>query len=267
MKTIIAPTDFSTVSLNAVNYAADMALALNAELVITHVADFSLIASDIPLMPTLNYDEEWGAEQLGNLHKKIIERTNNKINVRLENLKGQVFHELEELCNREQPFVLVMATHGAPAFERMFLPSVTLYAAKHISYPVLVVPANATYKGIKNIGLACDLKTIYEEPLQPLSDLISAFHSSLHVLHIKLPGEDEHYAEMMLTRHYLKEFKPVLHFIQGGNIAEGIFSFVIKNSIDILILIPRKHDLFEKSEFKKLILHPEIPLMALQPEL
>jgi len=34
MKTIIAPTDFSAVSLNAVNYAADMAQDINAELIL-----------------------------------------------------------------------------------------------------------------------------------------------------------------------------------------------------------------------------------------
>jgi hypothetical protein len=37
MKTIIAPTDFSPVSLNAVNFAADMAVSVDSSLLLFHV--------------------------------------------------------------------------------------------------------------------------------------------------------------------------------------------------------------------------------------
>ena len=50
MQNIIAPTDFSTVSLNAVNYAADMAMATNSGLLILH-------ANEPPLGTKSEYDE------------------------------------------------------------------------------------------------------------------------------------------------------------------------------------------------------------------
>ena len=37
MKTLVVPTDFSSVSVNAMNYAVDMAQAINAELVLFHI--------------------------------------------------------------------------------------------------------------------------------------------------------------------------------------------------------------------------------------
>ena len=37
MKTIIVQTDFSPVSLNAVNFAADMAVAIDASILLFHV--------------------------------------------------------------------------------------------------------------------------------------------------------------------------------------------------------------------------------------
>ena len=37
MKTILVATDFSSVALNATNYAADMALAINADILLLHV--------------------------------------------------------------------------------------------------------------------------------------------------------------------------------------------------------------------------------------
>ena len=36
MQTIITPVDFSDISINAVNYAADMAMNLNAKLLVLH---------------------------------------------------------------------------------------------------------------------------------------------------------------------------------------------------------------------------------------
>lgn len=266
MKPIIAPTDFSDVSLNAVNYAADMAVDLNAEVIITHVTDFSLMTSDVPVISTINFDEAWSEEQLENLRDKLINRTANKIAVHLENLRGTVLHELDNFFEEKEPFAIVMATHAPSAFERMFLKSVTLHTTKHIKYPVMVIPPNATYQGIKNIGLACDLETVYHEPLENIRNFVSAFHAELHVLHAKKPEACELFGEMMLTRHYLKEFNPKLHFIESdGAIDESIFSFAKQNCIDLLIVIRKKHAIREKSELKKFVLHPQLPLMTLQP--
>ena len=47
MQTIIAPTDFSNISLNAVNYAADMAMALNANLLILHAIELPINANKL----------------------------------------------------------------------------------------------------------------------------------------------------------------------------------------------------------------------------
>lgn len=266
MNTIIAPTDFSDISLNAVNYAADMAVDLNAELIVTHVTDFSLIASDVPVTSTINLDEAWSEEELENLRDKLMERTKNKIHIRLENLRGTVLHELDNFFEAEKPFAIVMATHGPSAFERMFLQSVTLHTTKHIKYPVMIIPSNATYNGIKNIGLACDLETVYHEPLVNIRNFVSAFHASLHVLHVRKTAACELFGEMMLTRHYLKEFNPKLHFIESDDsVDKSIFSFAKENCIDLLIVFQKKHTMREKSELKNFVLHPQLPLMTLQP--
>jgi hypothetical protein len=158
-----------------------------------------------------------------------------------------------------------MATHSPSAIERLVMHSVTLYTAKHIGYPVLVVPDKLTYRSIKNIGLACDLENVYQEPFEILRTLVKTFHASLHILHVKKSGEEDRFAEMMLTRHYLHALNPVLHFIEKENIYEGLSSFVKNNAIDILILMHHEHKFLEKSEFKKFVLHPQLPVMTLQP--
>ena len=43
MKTLLVATDFSNTSLNAVNYAADMAAAINAKLEVLHVMQVPVV--------------------------------------------------------------------------------------------------------------------------------------------------------------------------------------------------------------------------------
>ena len=49
MKTIIAATDFSPNSENAVHYAADMATVLGAELHLLHVYSIPIPVSEVPI--------------------------------------------------------------------------------------------------------------------------------------------------------------------------------------------------------------------------
>jgi len=47
VKTIIVATDFSATALNAANYAADMALAINADMLLLHVYQLPVSYSEI----------------------------------------------------------------------------------------------------------------------------------------------------------------------------------------------------------------------------
>jgi len=97
------------------------------------------------LETTIDYSEAHNTEQLKNLCNKILERINNKIKVRTENVPGIVFNEIENLCALEKPFAIVMATHSPSTFERVILGSVTLSVANNVTLPVLIVPDKITF--------------------------------------------------------------------------------------------------------------------------
>jgi len=50
MKTLIVPTDFSPVSINAMNYAADMALNIDASLLLLHVYQIPVTFTEVPVV-------------------------------------------------------------------------------------------------------------------------------------------------------------------------------------------------------------------------
>src|SRR5690349_442537 len=102
MRTIIAPTDFSPISLNAVNYAADMAVATNAELLLLHVVQIPVAVIDFPITE-MEYQEitEDTSEHLAKLVDYLSVRTKDKINIHSKSVAGSVEHELEHICNEK----------------------------------------------------------------------------------------------------------------------------------------------------------------------
>src|ERR1017187_7486263 len=109
MKTILAPTDFSTTSINAVNYAADLALAINADLVLLNAVQFPVAASEVNL-PSYAMDEiiEMGNDDLEKLAEELKIRIGNKISVSFELTVGTVEKQIELMSERLKPTAIVM---------------------------------------------------------------------------------------------------------------------------------------------------------------
>ena len=85
----MAPTDFSASSINAVNYAADMALAVNAQLILINAVQFPMAISELSL-PESVMDEivDMGNSDLEDLADQVKKRTNEKVSISAEVLFG-----------------------------------------------------------------------------------------------------------------------------------------------------------------------------------
>ena len=143
MKTIIVPTDFSPVAVNAMNYAADLALAVDASLILLHVFQMpvSYNNTDIPLpLMDIGELEQINKERIDELKAQLQHVTSGKLNIAAEVKLGDLTDVLKELCATVHPFAVVMGTKGAGFVERLLVGSSTLSAIRHLSSPVLVVP-------------------------------------------------------------------------------------------------------------------------------
>ena len=100
MKTVIASTDFSAISLNAVNYAADLAVAINAELLLLNVVQIPVTIIEVPLTE-MEYREmtEDASEDLAKLGDDLCMRTKDRINIHGKTMIGSVEHELKKYAN------------------------------------------------------------------------------------------------------------------------------------------------------------------------
>ncbi len=271
MKTLIVPTDFSPIATNAMNYAVDMALSINASVLLLHVYQVPVTCSEVPVtVVTVEEMKKMSEEKLEELKQGIKKTTSGKIKVYTEARLGDVVDEIEALCKSIQPFAVIMGTKGASVVERLFLGSSTLTAIRHLTWPVIIVPPGATFNGIRKIGFACDFKKVVETtPVKFIKDVVKEFNAELHVLNVDYnnkqftPATPE---ESLLLHTMLEELKPGYHFINNPNVEEGINKFAEENNLGLIIVIPKKHKLldglFQKSHSKEFAFHSHIPILA-----
>lgn len=272
MKTIIVATDFSGAALNATDYAADMAMVIQADLLLVHVYEIPVTYLEIPVAIEADETRVNAEESLSLLKEKIIKRTNGNLNIGSRFEVGPFFPVLKSICEDIRPYAVIMGSQGTTAAKRVLFGGHTVYAMKHLMWPLITIPPHARFSQIKKICLACDFEKVLDStPVDEIKRLVNDFHAELHVINSgkeKLYQPDKVFESGMLQE-ILAPLKPQYHLITGENTDESIINFVENNHIDLLITLPKRRGLLEKlahkSISKQLILHTHVPVMAMHP--
>ena len=270
MKKTLVATDFSLAAGNAITYAADMALSVNAQLTLLHVVQTPIGFSDMPLVMGLEDIMRSAETDMQQLKEELLLRTAGKIIIETEVGMGGFFEELKTVSERVKPYAVVMGSQGKTAAEHILFGSHAVYTVKHLAWPVITVPPTAAFTAVKKIGLASDLtKVVKTTPFAEIKMLVHDFNAELHILNI---GKKEVFdADIVFESGLMQEMtlalKPTFHFIDNENTDEGIMDFAEKNQIDLLIVLPHHHNLltgiFHKSHTKQLVLHSHVPVISI----
>lgn len=272
MKTIIIATDFSPVATNAMHYGIDMAKAANASLLLFHAYQVPVSYSDTPIVLVSVDELKKGAEErLEKLKKEVEHITSGSLMVYTEAVMGNTSDELETLCEKINPFAVVLGAKGTTGLEKVLFGSTTLTVIRHLKWPVISVPPGKQFgAGIKKIGFACDFREVVSTtPSHIIKSFVAAFGAELHVLNVDY--HDKHFKpetpeQSALLHTLLEECKPVYHFIDNKDVEDGILEFAEKNNIDLVIAIPKKHKLleglFKPSSTKQLIFQSHVPVLC-----
>jgi Universal stress protein UspA and related nucleotide-binding proteins len=276
MKTIIAPTDFSEASLNAVIYAADMARVLKTDLLLLHVVGIPNTFNELS-PPIYNISEllEDAESELKLLRNRMRVRTKDLIKISIKAIVGKVVSVIDELSDSLNTYAIVMGAESTGPFERILFGAKTISSIKRLSCPLIVVPNKVRFTGLKRIGLACDFKDVIETvPVKEIKNLLKGCPAELYVLHVSpVIGDgfnEETDEEAMWLQEIIGDFKPKYRFIEGTDVEKGIIEFAEKNKLDLLIVIPKRHNiinkLFHRSHSNQLVLQSHVPVMAIHEQ-
>jgi|SRR5882724_3278137 len=273
MKTFIVPTDFSDTSKNAARFAAQVADKVrDSQVILYHVFDGIEAGTDGSVL----FNDHEG-------RKKIMELGLESVKIDMlgiaPDIKVSVLAEedtslvkgLEKLARREKADLIIMGITGATRLAQIFIGSNTLSMVNKNICPVMIVPPDASFTGIKNVMFTSDFKDVQNTtPAKSLRAVLDIFKPSLHIVNV----DSEHYVE--LTEEYkaeratldkmLEDYSKEYYFLRSFDFIEAINQFVLDHNIDLILTVPKHHSflegLFRSSYTKKLAYHSHVPLIA-----
>jgi nucleotide-binding universal stress UspA family protein len=283
MKTILVPTDFSPAADNAARYALQLAKAIKANIKLCHafkVPAETPMASQVvwPLedFTTLKKDTTEGlkllAEKLTKDDEAITSPGSFHPLIEYASEVGAVTEVVHQLFLDEKSTLVVMGMSGAGGLSRFFLGSTSRDMIEEASFPVLLIPSEATFNGIHKIAFSTDLSTGDIGMIHSLSGLAYPLNAEILVAHVTSEQYDspEHMHKVDSFLNYVtnKINYPKIYYrhIRSIDVEHGLDWLTEHGQIDMLAMVHRKHNLleriFEGSYTQRLAKHIELPLLV-----
>lgn len=272
MKNIIIPVDFSAASENAANYAAGIAHFYGAKLWLynTYMLPLGLPEYGYPFI-TANELQTESEFELNNMADRVKKNSHHEIEIGIKAEMNYLHDGLPLFCAEKNADLVVMALTGKGTLTRLVAGSNTIWAIHHLPYPVLVIPKNAVFKLINRIGFACDyLKVKETTPLAQIKSIVQLFNAQLHIINVDWHNRNfkpDTPAQKFYLHTFLNDLNLQYHELQNEDITAALNSFATEEKIDILIAIPKKHNLIDKlftrSKTQSLVYHTELPVLCM----
>jgi nucleotide-binding universal stress UspA family protein len=272
MKNIIVPVDFSPAASNAAMFAGELAAFYGAEIWLYHAYETPVAISEFayPLFDA-NELQKAAENELQLLKDKILGSVRTKITITTKAEMNLLQDGLTELCNELKPDLVVMGISGKGALTQLLIGSNIIKAIHYLTYPVLVVPAKATFIPVRKIGFACDYREISTTaPVPLLKKIVADFNAELHILNIDFQNKNftaDEVHESFILKELADDIRPEYHSIESEDVTEGINWFADKAKLDWIVVIPKKHPLvqkiFSRSHTRHLLFHTHMPILCI----
>jgi len=269
MKTFLVPVDFSDTSKNAAEYAAQLTNDITDAKIILYNAYDKIAFST--LRDTEQSSRKSIAEnELNDLKASLP--TSDKATITTVAEEGSLVSNIEKFVAANSVDFIIMGITGSSRIKQVFMGTNTLNVMRHVNTPLMIVPPDAKFQGLKNVVFMSDFKDVANTtPLAPLKAILDLFNPALHIVNV----DAEHYVE--LTPEYKKEravlaeelqnYSPEFYFLRTYDLLDGIDLFVQTHNIDAIITVPHKHNflsqLFVITHTKKLAYHSHLPIIAI----
>ena len=276
LQKILVPLDFSACAVNALRYAMNIAQQLgpdnSPELILLHSYHIHMPVADVSYAIDSSMDADYKKEahaRFNQLEQDLPElarlRTRRVIEMSL------VLDLIMTTIEQEAIDLIVMGTQGENSFLDKLLGSITQGVINQTECPVLAVPEQATAPIVQKIAFACDYNpTERTAPLDVMKTLAQLYAAEIHVVNVNkalAPAGATAASEALAMEYFLKDVPHSWHMAENEEVVEGLNDYITNHSINMLVVMPRKHGLFHRlfkqSVTKKLAAHAQIPLLAI----
>jgi len=276
MKNILIPTDFSDTSKDAFLYAQSF-VEEDANFMVLHAFHPQVD----PAYPYLNHvsDDFYKAmeKQLKEFASANHPSTDGSVLVDTfisPILKiGLVGDVIRKESEGDTDLIVMGRTGSNSVFEKVF-GTVSTSVAQHAYCPVLLVPKDTTFKGVKKVLFATNKDVTSEEPMiRKLLSVLNGYRPEIHFVQVQ--NDIFNYYDLESEEHELlalfKKVAPGLTFkitkLKSDDAMESLFEYAKEEEIDLISLVTEHRDtisqLFHRSMTKRMILNSKTPLLVM----
>lgn len=276
MKTILLPTNFSDLSINAFTYALAYAQKSNSKIIVFHSYESGAPVSDDlqNLYDAVEIESFKNKKDTFPPFEKIVDDNNIK-NIKIKYIvkEGEFIESLKAYISKREDKIdmVIMGTKSSNHLKDLFVSNNTLKVLEEINKPVMAVPEKAFFDGeLDNIVFLVDYKEDEREPLQDVIRKAHEFDAKLHVIHFDLAHSESVVPQMDAFKNSLKlaNFHNTKFVsIDSIDLRESLLKYCQENQIDLVCLINYKRNFYQRlftySLSQELIDHMDVPVLAI----
>ena len=242
MKKFLVPVNFSLPSESAAEYAIEMTKDIpGTEIILYHVYKNDIFSA-------LKDSEEGSKKTATDAELKIVKdflKNSPNQEITIESEEGSFIDNISKYVLSNHIDMIITGINANTRMANVNIGNDTLNIISNITTPIMIIPPDVKFKGIKNVLFASDFKDVARKtPFDSLKKVLDFFGSKLNILNV----DSEHYVE--LSEAYktekeemefrLKSYNPEFSFLRAYDFLESIISFAETKEIDVIITVPKK---------------------------
>ncbi|GGK85384.1 universal stress protein [Rufibacter glacialis] len=277
MGTFICATDFSSLAENAIHYADEIGQRMQSRMVVMHTLSEPVEAELVMAGQEQGAEEGKGKKKAARTQLKrllsYLEQNDHLATYDTKLRQGEIVPSIITLAEEERADFIVLGSaskRGGSISER---PSVRAQVIQQAPCPVLVVPAHTSFKPIRRMVLATDLRGFSPSDMALVLQLASYFGAQLQVLYV-LPKEEP------TTRQFVQEelerickrlpyARTSQHIVVNASVEEGITEFCQSQRTDLLVVGAHSTPAWQQlvgPEFQEPTYPAQVPLLVIHPK-
>lgn len=280
IENILVPTDFSSASAIALEYALAIASQMRASVMVYH--SYEIVAGLSADEYDINYRESIAKAQ-ANLEKQLANFVepyrhtpyklgNGEVEIKALVRLGSITKEIAALTANEAYDLVVMGTKGASGVEEVMFGSVASIVVDVAQCPTLVVPAKAVLTEIDLIAFGTNFEDSDKAVIDELVEWAGYFDNArIDCLHVNTNINQTAIKQKKLGE-LAKDYNdiPNLHFLllEDNTVNKGLDSYIESKQPDMMAVVRREktflEKLFKTSVSKKLTFHSKVPVLVLK---
>ncbi len=243
MRKILVPVDFSLGSINALEYAIEIANKVEADLRVVHVMtgkNYPVKIADHISKVTEATVEDCMEILLGEKRDRY-RVPNGKIDYKVRT--GNVVKEISNQAKYDDAMLIVVGTHGVSGFEDNWIGSNSYRLVSHCPCPVLTIRNEFKYDGIRRVILPIDISPGSRLKVPAAAGLAKVFNSDIFVVGLRESSYEFIFNRIRVAVKQVQKFLEKeldvtvkSDMLSGNNIVDKLIAYSKEKQGDIIVV-------------------------------